>query len=92
MVRLAGWIFIGSVLGGCATESFPYKYYALRADSYEGTLKGPDESEDLPLKMCSPTEQDQAPCLLLFTPVFLRLKENYLKCQIDLESIQRGIE
>ncbi len=91
-----GKIVFGAMLGvticACVASTFPYKFYALDASSYTGTLKGPTASEDLLLTMCHPTEQDKAPCLVVFTSVFLRLKESYQKCQIDLKSAQENAQ
>jgi len=83
----------GITLSAClASNLFPFKYYALNAVSYDGTLMGPTADQDLLLKMCSPTEADKAPCMVMFTSQFLRLKEAHMKCQIDLDAAQRACQ
>jgi hypothetical protein len=90
MVKVIASFILGITVSACiASVDFPYHYYALDADSYNGALKGPTKSDDLLLKMCVPTEKDKAPCLVMFTSAFLRLKETHEKCQIDLAAIQR---
>jgi hypothetical protein len=82
----------GLILSACVSATFPFKYYTLEAKSYEGRLLGPIADKDLLLSMCSPSEADKAPCMVLFTSEFLRLKDAYLKCQVDLEAAARGLE
>lgn len=82
----------GLILSACVGSVFPFKYYTLDAKSYEGKLLGPTEDKDLLLSMCAPSQADKAPCIVLFTSEFLRLKDNYLKCQIDLEDALRNRE
>lgn len=62
---------------GCAGAVFPYKYYALDADTYNGFLRGPDPKDDLHLAICTPTEQDRAPCLVVKSAVLLQMKMDY---------------
>lgn len=90
MGKIVLGFFSGIMLSAClASNLFPFKYYALNANSYEGSLIGPTTDQDLLLKMCAPTEADKAPCLVMFTSDFLRLKEAHMKCQIDLDAAQR---
>ena len=86
-------IVLGVILSSClASSPFPFRYYALNAASYEGQLVGPTEDKDLLFSMCAPSEGDKAPCMVMLTADFMRLKESYLKCEIDLDAAQRGIE
>ena len=82
----------GLILSACVGSVFPFKYYTLDAKSYEGNLLGPTADKDLLLSMCSPTQGDKAPCIVLFTSEFLRLKDAYIKCQIDLDDALRNRE
>lgn len=90
MGKIAFSFVFGLILSACIASKFPFRYYTLNADSYDGSLLGPTDSQDVALKMCAPTESNRAPCLVLFTSEFLRLKESYIKCQIDLDRAQRG--
>ena len=89
MAKVIFAFILGVTVSACVAAQFPFHYYALDSDSYEGKLRGPTEADDLLLKMCKPTDIDKAPCMVMFTSAFLRMKENYLKCQIDLDVLQR---
>jgi hypothetical protein len=90
VVKMLAAFILGVTVSACvASVEFPYHYYALDADSYSGSLKGPSKTDDLLLKMCLPTDKEKAPCLVMFTSAFLRLKEAHEKCQIELDAIQR---
>lgn len=91
MGRVVIAFILGVTISACVASTFPYRYYALDADSYNGSLKGPSQDQDLLMKMCLPTEHDKAPCLVMFTSAFMRLKESYMKCQSDLEAAQKGL-
>lgn len=91
MGRIVISFFLGLSISACIASQFPYKYYVLDADSYAGQLKGPSVDQDIVLKMCQPTKDDKAPCLVMFTSAFMRLKEAHQKCLIDLDSIQRTV-
>ncbi len=87
----ASAIIVLGILSACAfTPKFPYKYYALDAMNYDGTLKGPKPSDDRNLKECQPTEGNKAPCVVLFTPTFLKLKEDHKDLQNQLFECQQG--
>lgn len=92
MGKVVFGIVLGMTISACVASSFPYKFYALDANSYEGSLKGPTDQDDILMSMCRPTEQDKAPCLVMFTSAFMRLKESYQKCQIDLKASQENAE
>lgn len=93
MGRIVGGFLLGIMFSAClASSSFPFHYYALSAASYEGKLVGPSEDKDLLLSMCAPKEGDKAPCMVMLTSDFMRLKESHLKCQTDLDASQRGIK
>ena len=92
MGKIVVGFLLGVTISACVASTFPYKFYALEADSYNGVLKGPTTADDTVLSMCRPTDQDKAPCLVMFTSAFLRLKESYQKCQIDLKSAQENSE
>ena len=92
MGKVVFGVMLGMTISACVASTFPYKFYALDADSYMGVLKGPTTSEDLLLTMCRPSDNDKAPCLVMFTSAFLRFKESYQKCQIDLKAAQENAE
>lgn len=93
MGKVAWGCILGVILSSClASSPFPFRYYALQSASYEGKLTGPTEDKDLLFSMCAPSEGDKAPCMVMMTADFMRLKESYLKCQTDLDASQRGIK
>lgn len=81
-------IALGAVVSACAT--FPYRYYTLDAQSFLGSLRGPEPKDDLSLERCKPTEADKSPCVVIFTKDFLQLKLEHLNLQNELEACQRG--
>jgi hypothetical protein len=72
----------------CTTVAFPYKYYAY--DKNHEVLLGAKPSDDLPSSICLPNPQSNLPCTVLDTSVFLKLKADYEKLQLDLDKCQRG--
>lgn len=91
MGRLILGLLLGITLAACrADKLFPYFYYSLDAMTYTGDLRGPEPADDIPLKSCMPTDADKAPCMVMFTSAFLRLKEAHIKSQIDLIDCQKG--
>jgi len=83
----------GIMLSAClASNLFPFRYYSLSANSYEGMLLGPSSDQDLLLKICAPTDADKAPCMVMLTSEFLRLKQAHAMCQISLDNAQRRCE
>jgi len=87
-----GWIFVGALAvtacgGGAA--SFPFRYYGLKAKSYEGRLEGATDKDDLPLSRCAPTEGNATPCQVMLSPEVQRLKTAYRNLQIENEELQR---
>jgi hypothetical protein len=80
----------GVTISACVANNFPYFYYALDSQEYTGVLRGPTEANDIDMKECMPTERDKAPCTVMFTDVFLRLKEDYIKCQKSLIQAEKG--
>ena len=62
--------FIGLVVGffvvGCAAWSFQdYRYYALHAASYDGTLEAVDPKNDTNFSICKPTGTDSTECIVM---------------------------
>ncbi len=78
------------LLVGCTGASFPYRYYALDADSYAGSLRGPEPKDDVALSQCAPTEANKAPCIVMQTDKFLSAKKDYLDMQNRLIECERG--
>ncbi len=83
-------LFILIVFVGCAGYRFPYKYYALDADHYDGHLRGPKPIDDLPLASCEPTAANKAPCITIYTDEFLRLKTDLTDTKNQLQKCQAG--
>lgn len=83
-------ILFGVAIGCNGSIEFPFKYYALDALDYGGVLRGPTASADLLLEKCRPTENDRAPCLVMFTADYLQLKKDYLDTKINLKACEAG--
>lgn len=80
------------LLVGCAGASYPYKYYGLAAASFQGSLVGPEPKDDVDLKKCEPTSANARPCIVIFTDVFLRAKEDYLNQQNRIIDLERQLQ
>ena len=83
-----GW-FCSFILVACGT-TFPYKFYGLNAASYEGTLLGEDEDDDLPLKRCKPDDFEKGKCVVMFVAEFERLKADLIECSVKLEDCEKS--
>jgi hypothetical protein len=92
MAKLIAGFLMGVVtVSACASlPVFPFKYYSLDAENYTGTLKGPDASQDVDFKRCLPNSQDAAPCMVMFTASFLKMRDEYLEMKVDLKACEAG--
>lgn len=90
MARLT-WMLTGAMLvTACgAAASYPYRYYVLKADHYDGTLLGAKPEQDLPLAVCKPEAGKQGKCLVMLKDAYLQLKADYLDLQTKLAACQR---
>lgn len=86
------WIMLGALLAtSCgAAASFPYRYYILRAESWEGKLEGAKPEQDLPLAVCKPEPGKQGKCITMLKDPYLQLKADYLDLQTKLKDCQKG--
>lgn len=87
--HLLSGLVTGFLLLGCAGAVFPYKYYALDAQSYEGFLRGPDPKDDVKLSDCTPTAADKAPCIVMKSADFIRAKTDYKDMQNRLQKCEQ---
>jgi hypothetical protein len=93
MGRIVLGFCFGIMLSSClASNLFPFRYYSLLANSYEGMLLGPSSDQDLLLRICAPNEGNKAPCMVMLTSEFLRLKQDHTTCQLALDAAQRRCE
>lgn len=83
-------LIAGLCLFGCAGAAFPYRYYALDAESYSGSLRGPEPKDDISLLECRPSDSDKAPCMVMRTDSFLKVKLEYKDMQDKLKACERG--
>lgn len=83
---LGGLIF--TACGGVAAN-FPFRYYNLKARSYEGTLEGATAKDDLSLATCAPRQGNLNPCQVMLSPEVQRLKVAYRNLQIENEDLRR---
>jgi hypothetical protein len=84
----AGFIF-AIILVGCASVSFPYKYYNPQFLNYDGTLLGAKVEDDLPSNLCAPREGAKSPCVVMFTHDFFGMKSEFLDMQNRLQECQQ---
>lgn len=91
MGRLA-WICMGALLAtACgAAASYPYRYYVLQANSYQGKLLADKPENDLALAVCAPEAGKQGKCMVMLKDAYLQLKSDYLDLQNRLAACQRG--
>ena len=91
MNRYIFYAIIITLFIACRSDaSFPYRYYAIRAASYAGTLLGDKPENDIPFSRCAPQENQMAPCLLMLKEDYLRLKADYLNLQETVICYQEG--
>lgn len=86
--------FMGFILGcaliGCAASPiFPYKFYHLTGNSFEGTLLGQTPKDDLPFAQCKPVNGKQQ-CVVVFYTELTALITDYKQTKSDLIACQRG--
>lgn len=86
---LFGAALVSFGIFSCAS-SFPYKHYGLDAQSYEGRLLGPDETDDLPLRLCEPTEHQQGLCIVVFIDEWEKLRADYRATKERLKKCEGG--
>lgn len=89
-LKQATFIFgTGAVIIACTT-GFNYRFYGLRAESYEGTLLGSKPAEDVALKRCEPDAAQKGKCLVIFVDEYERLLSDVATLQEQLKACQEG--
>ena len=82
-------VIIGFLIVGCAAWSFQdYRYYALHAASYDGTLEAVDPKNDTNFSICKPTGTDSTECIVMLIPEFYRMKADFETCEKNLAQAQ----
>lgn len=81
-------LFIGSILFGCAGVTFPYKYYDPEFVSYQGTLLGPTEADDIDGSVCAPSPSSKHPCVIMKASDFFAMKLEFQDMQNRLNYCQ----
>ena len=91
MGRLVIGVVLAFLFSACAgmAAGFPFRYYSLKAHSYEGRLEGATEQDDLPLSRCAPTQGNANPCQVMLSSEVQRLKVAYRNLVLELEDLQR---
>jgi len=82
---------IGLASCGGSAAQFPFRYYNLQANKYDGSLVGDKPENDLPLRKCEPNAQDRAPCQVLLSSELKRLKISYLNLQVENQNLQKKL-
>lgn len=88
MIRVVLAFILGVMLVSCT--GWGYRFYVLRAMSYDGKLISDKPENDLALSVCTPTATDKAPCILMMRNEFYLLKRDFQDLQIKLDSCQRN--
>lgn len=85
------WGFVlGLSLAACGSiPVFPYKYYNLSGNRFEGTLLGQKPGDDIPFSKCEPVNGTQQ-CAVVLYPALNALVIDYKQCKSDLISCQKG--
>lgn len=84
------WLCIGILVSACggASAQFPFRYYNLKANSYEGKLEGATDKDDLPFSTCAPSAGKQNKCTVLLSDSFTSLKVNYQKLVVENQKLR----
>ena len=81
---------LGFCVASCTGAVFSYQYYGImEADYSRGKLTGPTPSDDLSFSVCTPTPENKSPCVVMMTPKFFALKQDYLDTQNRLIECQK---
>ena len=75
-------------LVSCA--SFSYRFYFLRAASYDGKVIADKPENDIPFSRCQPSEKDQNPCVVMFREEFYRMKGDFQDMRLRLDACERN--
>ncbi len=90
MVKKKLLILFIVVLSLASCGSFSYRWYGLDLLSYEkGKLLGPEEKDDLHIKVCEPDDQNKGKCVVLLTSEFERLKADMIELRTRLEACEK---
>ncbi len=86
-----GFVIGAIAIAGCATASFPYKFYKPNLEHYDGYLLGAKPSDDLPGSIClqGTTGTEGANCVVMLRDAFFQMKADYLKTKQDLIDLQK---
>lgn len=78
-----------ALIMGCGGAG--YRYYTLELPEYDkGKLKGPEEKEDLPMEVCKPNAADHAPCFVILSDEFFKIKRDLKDAQEKLKACEQG--
>lgn len=83
-------VSLATLLWGCVSAIFPYKYYGIQMATWDGRLLGKTPADDLDLKMCMPTNGNLAPCSIIFNSDLQRLIVDYKDKENQIIYLQRN--
>jgi hypothetical protein len=72
-----------------AAPVFPYKYFHLSGNNFEGMLLGAQPKDDIPFSECRPVNNKQQ-CVVVQYPVLGALIKDYKQCKSDLIGCQKS--
>jgi hypothetical protein len=84
-------IVVGFFLVSCAGAGFAFKYYGIDLVSYKGKLLNTKAENDLDFEeICKPSASIKSKCVVMKTPDFFALKNDYTQCKSELQCWQSG--
>lgn len=84
-------LFLGMLLMGCASVSFPYAWYYPNFKSYEGTILAHDPSNDLDGTVCGiDPKTGEHGCVVMIKAPFKAMVLDYESCKTKVEYLERN--
>ena len=88
MNRFSLGLFLGVLLAGCASATFPYKYYYV--DGVTSPLLGHEPKDDLPAATCNKDALGNHTCTVMLKSEYEAMILDYLDLQDKLIQCQRS--
>ena len=74
----------------CSCSAWTFHYYGLDGMDYsKGSLLGASVTEDLPFSVCTPTQVDKSPCIIMLAKDFYAMKQEYQDTVMRLRECEK---
>jgi len=85
-------LILGMLSTACGTGT-KYKHYVVGNDfgTYEGTLYGPEEKDDIPFSRCKPDDLNKGKCIVVELLEFERILSDVDRMEKMLRACQAGM-